>query len=197
MRGLLGLSTSLRPTETFASKLEEELSGSLFTETLLNQKQISKNRFSILMAFDAQQESSITFGGVPDFITSLEGAVSHRVAGIDHWMLKLMDIIVGDKTIQPKVRFALTDTGTSLIYFDELDYKAMIAGICADLECFETPYEPNVFAIKNCEPSHLPDIWVQIDLHEYKLAPQAYVVSLVYPNGSHDCLIQLRQSKKK
>ena len=128
---------------------------------------------------------------------SLEGAVSHRVSGHEHWMLKMNDLKVGSKSINPNVQFALTDTGTSLIYLDKLDYEAIIHTICKGLACFETEHEKNVFAIRNCEPSEVPTIWVQLDLHEYKLAPQAYVVSLVYPDGSHDCIIQFRQNRKE
>ena len=52
--------------------------------------------------------------------------MSHRVAGGDHWMLKMNDIRVGDKTILPSVNFALTDTGTSLVYLDKIDYDYLI-----------------------------------------------------------------------
>ena len=97
---------------------------------LFAQNQIDKNRFSILMTHDPRQESYITFGGIPNFITSLNSAVSHRVATNDHWTLKLMDLRVGSKSIKPVVNFALTDTGTSLIYLDRSDYEALIEGIC-------------------------------------------------------------------
>ena len=129
---------------------------------------------------------------MPDYIDIklLNRAVSHRVAGEDHWSLKLLDMRVGSYSIHPQARFALTDTGTSLIYLDGGDYHNLIEGICQDqLGCFESPHEADVYAIKNCVPSQLPTIWIQIDLHDYKLAPQAYILSLVYPDESHDCLI--------
>ena len=86
-------------------------------------------------------------------------------------MLKMNDLKVGKRSITPTVQFALTDTGTSLIYLDKLDYEAVIKQICKGQKCFETEQEKNVFAIRNCEPSQVPTIWVQLDLHEYKLAP--------------------------
>jgi len=89
-------------------------------------------------------------------------------------------------------RFALTDTGTTLIYLDQIDYNRLIDAICDELDCFESPYEKDVYAIKNCVPDELPTLWIQLDLHEYKLAPQAYILSLVYPDETHDCLIQFR-----
>ena len=85
-------------------------------------------------------------------------SVSHRVAGDDHWMLKMNDIMVGDKSIKPSVSFALTDTGTSLLYLDKLDYTNLIDLVCEGLVCFETE-EPNVWAIQDCSPSNLPVIW--------------------------------------
>ena len=93
------------------------------------------------MAYDPEQESSLTFGGVPDYVSSrLNSAVSHRVAGDNHWSLKLLDIRVADKSINLKAQFALTDTGTSLIYLDSIDYRNLIEAICADLNCFESKY---------------------------------------------------------
>ncbi len=112
------------------------------------------------MTFDPFQESYLTFGGIPNFITSLYSAISHRVATNDHWTLKLMDLRVGQKSIKPMVNFALTDTGTSLIYLDLKDYNKLINAICSGLECYETDYEPNVYAILNCTPDQLPTIWV-------------------------------------
>ncbi len=55
------------------------------------------------MTYDPLQTSSITFGGVPTFVESLEGAVSHRVSGHEHWMLKMNDLKVGKKSIKPSV----------------------------------------------------------------------------------------------
>ena len=109
-------------------------------------------------------------------------------------MLKMNDIRVGNTSILPSVNFALTDTGTSLLYLDNLDYMKLIVELCAGLDCFET--EDDLFAIKGCEPAHLPTIWIQLDRHMYKLAPQVYVVSLVYGDGSHDCIIQFRQNEE-
>ena len=103
MTGLLGLSTSRSPTKTFAESFDPKIYGHLFMDWLYDEEQISKNRFSILMAYDPEQESSLTFGSVPDNIDTvlLKSAVSHRVAGDDHWSLKLLDIRVGDKSIKP------------------------------------------------------------------------------------------------
>ena len=94
------------------------------------------------MTYDHEQSSSITFGGIPDFITAsvnqvaFEESVSHRVAGDDHWMLKMNDIRVDGKTIFPSVNFALTDTGTSLIYLDTVDFENLLRTICEDQDCF-------------------------------------------------------------
>ena len=94
------------------------------------------------MTYDHEQSSSITFGGIPSFITAeqnqeaFEDSVSHRVAGDDHWMLKMNDIRVGDKTIFPSVNFALTDTGTSLIHLDMIDFENLIKMICEEQACF-------------------------------------------------------------
>ena len=63
-----------------------------------------------------------------------------------------MDLRVGKNSIKPMVNFALTDTGTSLIYLDLKDYNELIRAICSGLECYETDYEPNVYAILNCTP---------------------------------------------
>jgi hypothetical protein len=104
-------------------------------------------------------------------------------------MLKLNDIKVENESIEPTVSLALTDTGASLLYLDPEDYVKLISKICKGLVCFQTPDEPNVYAIKNCEPSDIPFIWLKIDRHQYKLAPQAYVISLVYPDGTYDCVI--------
>lgn len=47
------------------------------------------------MTHDHEQTSSITFGGIPDFASTqinedlFLDSVSHRVAGDDHWMLKM------------------------------------------------------------------------------------------------------------
>lgn len=147
------------------------------------------------MTFDPEQQSVITFGGIPDFvdIDSLDKAVSHRVAGDDHWMLKLNDIKVGNSSIKPKANFALTDTASTLLYLDPDDFFELIEKVCLGLDCFETVEEANVFAIKDCEPDDLPFIWLKIDRHEYKLAPQAYIISVVYPDETHDCMIQFRK----
>jgi len=52
------------------------------------------------MAYDPGQESLLTFGGVPDYVSSqLDSAISHRVAGDDHWSLKLLGIRVADYQI--------------------------------------------------------------------------------------------------
>ena len=94
------------------------------------------------MTYDHEQISSITFGGIPSFLKAdenreaFENSVSHRVAGDDHWMLKMNDIRVGDKTIEPTINFAMTDTGTSLIYLDTIEYKNLIKFICEDQYCF-------------------------------------------------------------
>ena len=84
------------------------------------------------------------------------------MAGDDHWMLKMNDIRVGDKTIEPSVNLALTDTGTSLIYLDELDYKNLIKFICEDLDCFEMKKADgdSIIAISECSAENLPDIWI-------------------------------------
>jgi len=163
---------------------------------LFLEKQVEKNRFSILLTYDSAQESYLTFGGIPNFVSSLDQAVSHRVATNDHWTLKMMDLKVGRKSINPVVNFALTDTGTSLIYLDQKDYKALIGAICDRLDCYPTKYDANVYAIEDCKPDDLPTIWVQIDLHDYKLAPHAYIVALHHENGSHECIIQFRQNAR-
>jgi len=80
-------------------------------------------------------------------------------------MLKLNDIKVGENSINPTVSLALTDTGASLLYLDPDDYLELISKVCEGLECFETIDDPNVFAIKNCEPGDVPPIWLQIDRH--------------------------------
>lgn len=104
------------------------------------------------MTFDPEQQSVITFGGIPDFVDmdSLNKAVSHRVAGDDHWMLKLNDIKVGNSSIKPKVHLALTDTASTLLYLDPDDYFDLIAKVCEGLDCFETVEQADVFAIKSC-----------------------------------------------
>ena len=118
------------------TELEFYLTGPLFMDHLLLQESIKINQFSILMTYDHEQSSLITFGGIPSFITAIENrdafekSVSHRVAGDDHWMLKMNDIRVGDKTILPSVNFALTDTGTSLIHLDTIDFQYLIKTIC-------------------------------------------------------------------
>ena len=155
MNGLMGLTTNIRTKTEGIEKISDkyQYTGDHFIESLFEQLQIEQNQFSILMTYDPLQTSSITFGGVPDFVHSLEGAVSHRVAGHEHWMLKMNDLKVGKRSITPTVQFALTDTGTSLIYLDKLDYEAVIKQICKGQKCFETEQEKNVFAIRNCEPS--------------------------------------------
>ena len=147
------------------------------------------------MSYDHRQTSSITFGGISQNVKFMEDAVSHRVAGHDHWMLKLNDIKVGMKSITPKVSLTLTDTGTSLIFLDEPDFKALINTVCEGLDCFENTEQSGVFAVKNCTPQDLPDIWLQIDRHSYRLAPQAYVVSVQQGDGSRDCQFLLRPNE--
>ena len=103
------------------------------------------------MTHDHEQTSSITFGGIPNFVTTKNNenlflaSVSHRVAGDNHWILKMNDIKVGKTSIKPIVKLALTDTGTSLLHLDKLDYMNLIELVCAGLDCFET--ETNVWAI--------------------------------------------------
>ena len=55
------------------------------------------------------------------------------------------DIKVGKTSIKPIVKLALTDTGTSLLHLDKLDYMKLIELVCEGLDCFET--EKNVWAI--------------------------------------------------
>ena len=131
------------------------------------------------MTYDHEQTSSITFGGIPGFLKieenreAFENSVSHRVSGDDHWMLKMNDIRVGDKTIEPSVSFALTDTGTSLIYLDEIDFDNLIKFVCENLDCFRIRYTGDelVWAVSDCSAEELPNIWFQLDRHLYKLAP--------------------------
>lgn len=67
------------------------------------------------------------------------------MAGDNHWILKMNDIKVGKTSIKPIVKLALTDTGTSLLHLDKLDYMKLIELVCEGLDCFET--EKNVWAI--------------------------------------------------
>ena len=140
-------------------------------DSLFLQNEINANQFSILMAYDPSEESLITFGGIPDFVDSVDKSISHRVAGDDHWSLKLNGLKVGDKAIMPKVKLALTDTGTSLIYFDSQDFKAVMDELCKDFTCEEKDSEAGVFSIRDCNVADLPTVWVHLDLHEYQIAP--------------------------
>ena len=74
LKGLLGLSTSAKLIEDFGSELENNLAGPLFMDHLLFNEQIIKNQFSILMTHDHEHTSSITFGGIPDFVTTTNNA---------------------------------------------------------------------------------------------------------------------------
>lgn len=101
----------------------------------------------------------------------------------------------------PTVSLALTDTGTSLLYLDDLDYINLMLYICHDLPCFRVDEqesfrdEGKVWAIRNCQPEQMPDVWFQLDRHQYRLAPQAYIVAMAHEDGSHDCIVQFRQSR--
>ena len=52
MKGLLGLSTSVKSIEDLGTELETYLQGPLFMDQLLLQERIVKNQFSILMTYD-------------------------------------------------------------------------------------------------------------------------------------------------
>ena len=55
---------------------------------------------------------------------------SNRIAGSFHWQLKLNKMGFGGRTFSPSQRFALTDTGTSLIIMPDEDWQNLYEIIC-------------------------------------------------------------------
>ena len=104
--GLIGLSP------------ENDVSGPLFVTALHRQGQIPKNQFSVMLTFNLQQESYLTFGGLPEFLANQDlDFVCHRIAGDFHWQLKMLGMKVGDTEIDASAhKLMLTDTGTTLTY---------------------------------------------------------------------------------
>ena len=103
MSGIIGLSP------------DDDSAGPLLVSELFRQGQIGRNQFSLIMSFLTDQDSYLTFGGVPSFISNLDNFVCHRVAGSFHWQLKLLGIRVGNRLIEPiHVSLMLTDSGTTL-----------------------------------------------------------------------------------
>ena len=84
--GILGLSP------------QDESAGPLFVSALFEEGQISANTFSIILSFHPDQDSYLTFGGLPIFMQNdaekeeeeLKDFVCHRISGSFHWELKLL-----------------------------------------------------------------------------------------------------------
>lgn len=122
--GILGLSP------------ESESAGPLFVSALHQQGVIGVNAFSILLGFRADQDSYLTFGGLPEFVTDLDDLVCHRVSGSFLWELKLHSVAVDEHEIRVHdTPLMLMDTGTTLTYLPEADWQRLIDQICQGLAC--------------------------------------------------------------
>jgi hypothetical protein len=78
--------------------------------------------------------SYLTFGGLPEFITDMSDAVSHRISGSFHWQIDMNGLRVGDNDIDLDINLMLVDTGTSYTYLPTSMYIEVITQICNTLK---------------------------------------------------------------
>ena len=105
----------------------DESSGPLLVEYLYDQGAIPEKQFGILLSPVYNKDSMLTFGGYEKDGGEMYDArkyqmTSNRIAGSFHWQLKLNKMGFGGRTFTPSQRFALTDTGTSLIIMPDEDW---------------------------------------------------------------------------
>ena len=108
-----------------------------------------------------QQDSYLTFGGLPNFLKEqkLEW-ICHRIAGDFHWQIKLMNISYGEKEIDINgSALMLTDTGTTLTYLLDKTFDQVVSQICKNKVCFTPNFDSGSIVLQNCQLDQLEPIW--------------------------------------
>lgn len=125
----------------------------------------------------SNKTSTITFGGIPedilDYVT--ENAVSHRIAGSFHWILKLNEFKYGNQTIESTTNRAFMDTGASHIFLPGKDYDALAKTVCKGHFCFSMEQGEFIPRCSDETYNSFESLWFTIDSHMYEVPVSSYI----------------------
>lgn len=119
---------------------KDDSSGPLFINSLYADGQIPRNIFSICQTPYIERKPFMTLGGfqaetdpIRFYDPSINKIVAHRISGSFHWELQMDLFNIGqnpDYSYRPKVRRAMTDTGTGYILIPFKDYIWIKKSLC-------------------------------------------------------------------
>lgn len=165
--GLLGLS----PKTERASKSGEDIH--LLINELKNDGIIDKAMFSMYLT-DNSQQSKMQFGGWDQTIidrykkfnngsTSNDGVYWMRINSDIHWQVRIYDYKLGNLSVGSSVKNIIFDTGSSLNYLPEREYKLFFAEVQKTKKCYFDPVEDLVFCdCKNIDDPDYPQLAIYI-----------------------------------
>jgi hypothetical protein len=158
---------------------------STFVQSLATQKQISSAMFSIFLSNieDSNTTSNIIFGGY-DLAEYAAGKSEADVKYIDvittSWQVRLRKVQLGHSNIDTVVKYAVLDTGTSLLLAPTADYSYIVKKLKD--EYTETIVNDNL-AFECDSTSDMPGITFQLGSYDFELSAASifyYESSLCY-----------------
>lgn len=157
----------------------DESSGDLIITQLYKDKLIDAFQFSILIAPETSpHDSLLTVGGYNQSLFQ-GNLIAHPVSGSFHWSLHLIRYSINGKWITPKASKALTDTGSTYIMMNKLDYfqffKEMHSKLPETVQIRQN--KEGGFYYINCDASMFSDLTVQIDEYTYRLPAEYYILA--------------------
>ena len=105
----------------------------------------------------------------------------------------MTNVKINGNGIKPSAKFAIVDTGTSLLYLLETDYnkfKNMIMAASPDFNCNSVFYDYCFTNVNTCDAywNQLQTLTVELGYNEYTITPQGYTLSNGDLDG-HKCAI--------
>ena len=123
----------------------------------------------------------MTIGGVPDNSIRGERYSHDLIQRYDAWWtVKLSGLYYGDENIkQSRIKYAILDTGTSLIYMGNSDYqlfKEHVMEVAPDMDCSGIYCKSSKHTCDFYTPVLQP-LTIQLGDNHYKIPPEGYTFS--------------------
>ena len=149
---------------------------------------------------DTTTGSTVTFGSTPSGATSGNYIEQPVVSRYDSWWtMKLTDVQLNGSSIKKSGgNYAISDTGTSLLYMLETDYSyfsTMIQAASPDFNCNSAFYDYCYSNTNTCDAywANMQNITIFLNYNEYVITPQGYTLSNGDLDG-HKCAVAVSYS---